>query len=218
MNDNDPNSPSGGSDPGSGIDRLEVLMTRIVDGESDCDDPSGFGREAAEGPGLWQRLARRQDDQLRLIEQVDAAIESAAETELPDLVPAVRTARVAWTTALVGSAAMLLLAAAWVATSAGLPAGGPEVREAVTPVPPPRLAADDHFRQYLQAPNVLGEIEPVVLEVQEMSDGRVVVRYLRRVEEVAFIDPEQPVPVSEKGELTVSPSELRGGTSPPSSD
>ena len=59
------------------------------------------------------------------------------------------------------------------------------------------------------APYVLGEWQPSVLEVESLSDGRVVVRFLRRIEEVAFLDPSRALPVDANGELTADLGLLR---------
>jgi hypothetical protein len=46
--------------------------------------------------------------------------------------------------------------------------------------------------------------------VQVLPDGRKAVRYIRRIEEVLFLPPDQDVPVDDDGILTKPPSELRG--------
>jgi hypothetical protein len=71
------------------------------------------------------------------------------------------------------------------------------------------LSPEEHYARYRSAPYVLGEMPPEVLQVDEMTDGRVAVHFMRRIEEVAFLDPTQPLPVDENGELTRDPIRLR---------
>jgi len=54
------------------------------------------------------------------------------------------------------------------------------------------------------------EMPPTMLEVQVLSDGRKAVRYIRRIDEVVFLPPDEDVPVDDTGNLTKPPSELRG--------
>ena len=69
--------------------------------------------------------------------------------------------------------------------------------------------AEDHFSQYLRAPYVIGEYQPTLLEVKELKDGRIVLRYLRRIGEVAVFDSASEVPISADGSLQFSPSDFR---------
>ena len=90
---------------------------------------------------------------------------------------------------------MLCVALAWWATDAGSPA-------APTPTPAVRtISWQDHFDGYLGADFVFGEMPPVVLDVETLSDGRLAVRFIRRIEEFGFLDPNAELPVDENGEL-----------------
>ena len=66
--------------------------------------------------------------------------------------------------------------------------------------PASTVSPEEHYQSYLSAPYVLGDMNPEVLEVQEMSDGRVAVHFVRRIEEVAFLDPQGELPVDDSGE------------------
>ncbi len=71
------------------------------------------------------------------------------------------------------------------------------------------ISPEEHYRHYMSAPYVLGDMQPQVLEVEELSDGRVAVHFVRRIEEVAFLDPNRELPVDDSGELTSDPTRLR---------
>ena len=59
------------------------------------------------------------------------------------------------------------------------------------------------------------DLQPVVVDTELLSDGRVAVHFIRRIEEVAFLDPSQELPVNEAGELVKDPATLRDLESPP---
>jgi hypothetical protein len=52
-------------------------------------------------------------------------------------------------------------------------------------------------------------MEPEIVEVEPLSDDRVAIRFIRRIEEVAFLDPTRPLPVEPDGTLTRDPKRLR---------
>ena len=66
-----------------------------------------------------------------------------------------------------------------------------------------------HYARYREAPYVIGEMQPVVMEVEPLSDGRIAVHFVRRIEEVALLDPTAQLPVDENGELTRDLTTLR---------
>ena len=70
------------------------------------------------------------------------------------------------------------------------------------------LTPEQHYERYREAPYVLGEWQPLVLEVEPLSDGRVAVYFIRRIEEVALLDPKD-LPLDENGQLTRDIEKLR---------
>lgn len=184
----------------------DFLMNRLIDGRATDADHARFDQLAAASPGLWRELALRQGDAVALADRVEIAIADAGGVDLPRrwLVPA----RMTWTMALSGWAAMLILAVTW-SIMAGRPGGGPDVGGRPVAADGARLTAEDHFREYLGAPYVLGDMQPMVVEVDQMSDGRVAVHFIRRVEEILFLDPEGDLPLDDSGELIKDLAQLR---------
>ncbi len=209
------------------LSEADVLIERMIDGEAGLAERAQFRRLAAADRRLWRQLAERQQELIDLTGAFEAELAAIDRIELPDLEREDRrvgrgTGR--WTNgwiqgwkarwimgAAAGWAAALIMAAIWIfpsAPSPEVPQEGQAVRTR-TSSPPPEPSPDEHLAAYLAAPNVLGELEPVVLEVEELSDGRTVVRYLRRIEEFAFVPSGDPLPVTDRGRLTVDPADLR---------
>jgi hypothetical protein len=192
-------------------DEVDVLIGRLIDGEATTADRTRFDGLAAREPRLWRDLALRHQDMPRLADAFELEAGAAAEAELPSTRSGRRRAGgVRWGLAVSGWAALLLVGIGWIVTAVGRP----PVSVPPTGIPTAEpgaaaLSADEHFDRYLAAQNVLGEYEPLVLEVKEMTDGRVAVRYMRRIEEVAIVDSLEDLPVSDDGHLTVPPAELR---------
>ncbi|HEV8259386.1 MAG TPA: hypothetical protein VGQ19_01345 [Burkholderiales bacterium] len=195
-------------------DETEILIGRLVDNQASDDDRRRFQSWADADPNLWRRLALRQQDMAALASHVEPHLRAADEIELPASAgPAVSrmTIRVAsWGLAISGWAAMVALALVWSANT-GRPTGIQTPPRAVpTAANPTELTPDEHLRLYEQAGFVIGEMPPTLLEVEQLRDGRKAVRYIRRIEEVLFLPPDQDVPVDDSGNLTKPPSELRG--------
>jgi hypothetical protein len=205
MNHAPSNSPPDKSRPEEERE-LDVLINRMIDGEVSEADRRRFDELAASKPGLWRRLALRQQDMALLSEQVGEATAGALHTDLPHrwLLPR----RLSWPLALAGWAAVLIVAMTW-SLSALVDRGLSPMRPGTIPVQNGQLTAEEHLQRYLDAPYVLGDLQPAVLEVEPLSDGRVAVHFVRRIEEVAFLDPDRQLPVDEDGELTKDPIRLR---------
>lgn len=73
----------------------------------------------------------------------------------------------------------------------------------------PRLSPQQHYRAYLGAPFVVGELDPILLEVEERPDGQLEIRFLRRIEEVLRISPGEDLPMDSDGRFREDPAELR---------
>ncbi len=177
----------------------ETLIGRIVDCEATAEDCVRYEGLAAADATMWDSLARRQFEQAMLAARVTASIAPADRVEAP---ARRRGLRVTDVLGLSGWAAVIALLAWWAV------AGGIGSRSSASRVEPvgaapveARLAPAEHLRRYLQAEHVLGELDPVFLEVEPLPDGRARVRFIRRIEEHA----EMPVPA----EAVIDPSELR---------
>jgi hypothetical protein len=193
---------------------FERLMTRIVDDEASRDDWRQFDRLADRDPLIWRRLSLRQGDMLRLGAKIDRQMHAFEQVDLPNAAtapsrnaPSIR-ARLPMLSAVVGWAAVFVMAVVWGTTSlrdrdriesSGLVPASQSAE---------RMTPDEHLHEYMKAPWVLGEMPPTLLQVDEMSDGRKALRILRRIEEVTFLDPEEPLPVKEDGSINKPLSEM----------
>ena len=192
------------SDSPSPSGEVDILISRLVDREAGPEEEARFSELAAVTPSLWRTLALQQRDAQALIEQVDRATWRASRTELPRrwLIPA----RLTWTMATSGWAAVLILALTWaLATLVTSPRQQPPIKAMQTGYV---LTPEQHYERYREAPYVLGEWQPLVLEVEPLSDGRVAVYFIRRIEEVALLDPKD-LPLDENGQLTRDIEKLR---------
>ncbi len=163
----------------------DVLMSRLIDGVASDADRTRFETLADANPRLWRELACRQQDMTALRAEVMTATAVAASVDLPRRWFAPPS--ISWTMAMSGWAAMIIVMVSWAAL-------------ALTPRVPDVRSPEEHFHAYLGAPYVL-DMQPKVLEVSHVSDGRVAVRFVREVEEVLFVDPDGEWPVDEHGDL-----------------
>jgi len=185
---------------------LDLLISRMIDGEVSEADRRRFDELAASDPDLWRRVALRQQDMALLADQVGEVTAGALRNDLPHrwLLPR----RLSWPLALAGWAAVLIIALSW-SLAALVDRDLSPTRAGPIPVQNGHVTAEEHLQRYLDAPYVLGDLQPTVLEVEQLSDGRVAVRFVRRIEEIAFLDPQLQLPVDEDGELTTDPVRLR---------
>lgn len=205
---------------------LDVLIGRIVDGEASPAQRQHFEALAIDEPGLWRRLALRQQDMAMLAVHVEPTLNAAEKIELPvggadgAVAPAAQrggeiaaaplllsAAKGPWWMAVSGWAAVVALATAW---GAGLLPAGPRSPSGPGPagIRLANLPPEEHLSEYMQAPYVMGEMPPTLLQVDEISDGRLAVSYLRRIVEVAYYNSAEEIPIDSNG-LTSSPRELR---------
>jgi len=212
-----PNSPEYEGLRNASMD-TEVLIGRLVDGEAGPDDDRRFAALADADPLLWRRLALRQKEMAVLARRVDHELASADAIDLPRIKSlSFGQARwfsvgrnAPWFLGLSGWAAVVILGAVWSYSQLGVVERpkGTEVRSASDASA--QMSPDEHLREYLRAQYVMGELPPALLQTEQLSDGRVAVRFLRRIEEIAFLPPGAPVPVDDSGNLTKQPSQLRG--------
>lgn len=74
---------SGGGRSVGELDRLDVLMSRAVDGEATAGDWSELSTLAGADGGVWRELAERQRDQAALSRAVQVALVAADRVDLP---------------------------------------------------------------------------------------------------------------------------------------
>jgi anti-sigma factor RsiW len=187
-------------------DQTDRIITRIIDGEATAGERSTFAADADGNPSMWKSLALAQEQAAVLARTLDDATSTACAVALP----APRRVQFgAWPMAVSGWAAAVLIAAIWILLP-GVQRGTHDGQLAVLhDEPAATLAADPLLRAYLNAQYVLGEQEPLMLEIEELRDGRIALRMLRRIEEVAFLQPGDELPVDEDGRLLLDPHALR---------
>lgn len=189
----------------------ETLIGRIIDREATPGDCEAFERQASADPILWRALAVRHLDMAMLSDRV--AEHTAAAERVDVRARGARRPPVSLLVTLSGWAAVLVLGLWW----AVVVAGGGDAGRAPAPVrsvaePPAAagpLTAEEHYRRYLQADFVLGELDPVLLETEQLPEGRVRLRFIRRIEEYATVDSPLSDVVDAQGRLKVDPAELR---------
>jgi hypothetical protein len=195
--------------PSADLPDTEILVGRMVDREGDPADEARFRALAGARPELWCTLAERLMDMASLGAQFEHAAGPALDIELPVDRGGRRPGP--WLVSFAGWAALVVVALSWAVIAMRGPAP-----DHGTPLPTDGNALagwtpDDHFRAYVDAPNVIAELEPTVLEVEERPDGRLEVRYLRRIEETALIAAGlRGTVVTPDRRLAVPPESLRG--------
>lgn len=103
-----------------------------------------------------------------------------------------------------GWAAVLVIGAVW----AILPGQAPNPRGVQT--------ADEHFDEYISAPFVQAELDPILLDWERIDDEWIRIFIMRRIEEAIVTRRPLEELLGENDKLTVSPAELRKESPPPS--
>ncbi len=199
MQNNTDTSP--GHDPATDeAVEADVLIGRIIDLEATGEDQQRFEQLAAADPSLWRALATRQQDMAVLAERVTEEVSSANGVELPVVSP---RRRVPLALAYTGWAAVLVIGAVWAIVP----------RQA--PIPLGVQTADEHFKEYRQAPFVQAELDPILLDWERIDDEWIRIFIMRRIEET--IETRRPLEelLGENDKLTVPPAELRKESPPP---
>jgi hypothetical protein len=182
----------------------DILLSRLVDGEASAEDRHQFDEMAAADPMIWRRLAMHQQDHILLAGKVDSATGGADAVELRH--PWVAPRRLTGILAYSGWAALIILALSWIVVMrSSMQLGdlnGTNARAA-------QYSPEQAFKEYRQAPYVLDEMPAEVLDVADVGDGRVAVRFVRQIEEVVYLDPDRALPVDEDGNLITDPAVLR---------
>ena len=206
---------------GKHVDQPEVesdtLIGRIIDREATSGDCEAIERMASGDPILWRALALRHLDTAMLSDRVGQYTDAAEQVDLRSRWP--RRPAVNLLVTRSGWAALFVVGVWW----AVVVAGGGDAELAPSPVrsvaePPVAvedLTAADHYRKYLESSSVLGELDPILLETEELPDGRYRLRFVRRIEEYVVIDAPPTEITDDTGGLTVDPAELRGAVGAP---
>ena len=180
----------------------DVLIGRIIDLEATGEDQQRFEQLATADPSLWRALATRQQDMAVLAERVTEETSSANGVELPVVA---HSRHVPWVLlAYTGWAAVLVIGAVW----AILP------RQA--PIPRGVQTADQHFEEYIGAPFVQAELDPILLDWERIDDEWIRIFIMRRIEEAIVTRRPLEELRGENDKLTVSPADLRKESPPPS--
>lgn len=193
----------------------EILIGRIVDGEALPVDRARFDDLAAANPSLWKLLALRQQDAAALARRFDQQTADVEHIELPAVAaPHHRGLRLPWWLAVSGWAAVIVVAALWSVQHA-VDTHQRDARRASDAFDPTKVVSpDEYLRLYKTAPFVMGEWAPTLLASEKLPDGRTFIRMLRRIEETAYIEADQPMPVGSDGRLTAPPEAIRGPQKP----
>lgn len=208
---------------------LDVMITRIVDGEASLALRQRFEALASDDASLWRRLALRQQDMTMLATHVEPMLNRAEKVDVPAAatngpvlalragtrpngeVDGAAPSRFSWLMAASGWAALIALAMAWGSAAlrgrgeSDAASGNLHQADAATSILPPEA----HLQQYMQAPYVMGDMPPTLLQVDQLSDGRFAVSYLRRIVEVKYYDSATDIPLDDEGNLSSSPRDIR---------
>lgn len=212
---------SGGGRSVGELDRLDVLMSRAVDGEATAGDWSELSTLAGTDGRVWRELAERQRDQAALSRAVQVALVAADRVDLQRVgaadagrVPAIEVVR--------GRSRMISTWGGWAAAAAIVAAvalaprvgfnAGTASRGATTPGPTNTASFADPsaaLRAYLDkgqaAGTVVGEVPTrVLVDSKPIDGGGYEITYLRQIIERARVpelyqvgtdDLGRPVPV-----------------------
>ncbi len=181
----------------------ERLLERIVDSEASSEDCARFELLADRESLLWRTLALRQQEMAVLAESVAKRIEGAEQI---DLSPGHERRRINLSVTLSGWAVVVIGGLWWALLGGGGGEGGrgPDglLPAADSGAGALALTAQEYYRKYLEAGHregfVIGELDPILLQTEPMSDGRHRIRFVRRIEEYAVV--ESPPAAGEKTE------------------
>ena len=182
----------------------ERLIDRIVDSEASSADRARFELLADRESLLWQTLALRQQEMAVLADSVAQRIEGAEQSI--DLSPGHERRRINLLVTLSGWAVVVIGGLWWALLGGGGGEGG-RGPDGLLPAADPgagawALTAEEYLQQYLEKGRreglVIGELDPILLQTEPMSDGRHRIRFVRRIEEYAVV--ESPPAVGEKTE------------------
>lgn len=189
------------TDPGNDRAQEERRISRIIDGECAAAELIDFVEGADRDLRLWHLLLAR-------LHESNALARSLAEV-LPEA-PTIRREAAAPRRSLLRAAAWLgwpvALFALVTASVRGLPVTGGTGSRPAAGEETRRAVRTDHLGAYLRSPWVMGELQPLLLETEELPDGRIALRFVRRIEEVAILSREEVPGQDADGLLQWSPA------------
>ncbi len=178
-------------------ERIDLLISRVVDGEASGVEWEELSLAAGANPALWRRLAESQRDQTALRDGVNASIACALDVEAP--VQRVIVERMGQRARLVATwggwaaAAAIVLGIA-VGPRFGLGNRSPQNAANLNPVPAPSFENDPDaaLAAYLKAGQakgtVMGEMPTrVLIDSRPAPEGGYDVVYLRQIVERAHV-------------------------------
>ena len=204
MSQDTPTSEQSIPDPSPPLE-AETLIGRLVDREATGEDRLRFERLAEGERDLWKNLALRQLDMAMLSDGVCAVTAAADRVDFGTAAPPRWHAGLA----LSGWAAAILLGLWWAAGGGPRAAPGPGAQPAAQPAPAVTMSPREHLRQYLASGFVVGEDDPILLEQQDLGDGRHQIWFVRRIEETAIIDQPLDGLIGDSGKFLKDPADLR---------
>jgi len=187
------------SDAMGPAERIDLLISRVVDGEASGVEWEELSLEAGRNPALWRRLAESQRDQTALRDGVNAAIAAAIEVEAP--VQRVMAERLGQRTRVLATwggwaaaAAIALGFALGPKFGLSTPRGNGNNQAGLTPVPIPSFDNDPDaaLAAYMKAGQakgtVMGEVPTrVLVDSRPAPGGGYDVVYLRQIIEKAHV-------------------------------
>lgn len=201
-------------EPSGPVSESELLLTRLIDGEASPDDRSRFETFAAADPSLWRRFAMRLEDMAILSARLDEELRHCDLIDLPAVagIPA-QFRKPFWRSlaSISGWAAALALGVVWLAsvdsTGRDERSGQPVADELAQPI-----SYSDHLSRYLEAP-FNSEVAPTLLQTERLPDGRTLIRYMRRIEEVGYLPPGESFELDQHQQPVLDPARLEFETS-----
>lgn len=189
------------------MDERSLLLSRLADGEASAADIARFEQLAQNDPALHRDLEELQRAMRTLAAELAEEVAAADSVEWPESSRPLTFAGWGW--AISGWAAAIAVAVLWVFATKFAPTQGNLHHTRPAGDSMVNMTYDQLRRAYLTAPFVLDELDPIVLEVEELSDGRIAVRFMRRIEEIMFVEPNEPLTIDDEGALQQDPSIFR---------
>ena len=194
------------------VDRLDILINRVVDREASPEDWAELESLAERDPSLWRRLADAEREHATLAAGVEDAIACADRAEIPHhAVDAAHRFQIrlrAWG----GWAVAAILGLAWATAQGVLPtvlnSGGHQA--GLTPV---HLSPDEAFEHYMESGmeegRVLAELPTVMIDARQVEGSEMYeITVIRRIIERTRVNGAYGVEVDDGGEVRVAPVDV----------
>ncbi|MBL1217296.1 MAG: hypothetical protein D8M59_07335 [Planctomycetes bacterium] len=205
---NDPDNPNHPIEPGdtdTDVTAVERLIERLIDPDDGCDTSDSWNKFralASQDHGIWQQLAEAQQAHRAMCAQLQCALEPALSVSLPgspdssSLSEEVSDGHLGWMRRHAGWAAAIAVAVLWggsslipsqpgligptdsLATNTGSPDGSSSDAASAIAGRPVSTASGD----------LVGQTEPVLLDMRRRADGTMEVVYGHWVVERSQVD------------------------------